>query len=133
MQPETFLSPAHIKQLVEQSGIDEQVIRERGYRTIEQATELHQLGFAAAQARTAPGLLIPQWGTDGGNGHYVFRPDQPRVLNAGKKPKLVKYEMPKGAGGRIDCPPRCKEQLADPAITLWITEGTKKADAAVSH
>jgi hypothetical protein len=38
-----------------------------------------------------------------------------------------------GAGVRIDCPPRCREQAGDPGRALWITEGTKKADAAASR
>jgi hypothetical protein len=33
---------------------------------------------------------------------------------------------------RLDCPPRCRALLGDPAIPLWITEGQKKADALAS-
>ena len=34
---------------------------------------------------------------------------------------------------RVDCPPRCRPGLADPAVPLWITEGQKKADALASR
>ena len=60
----------------------------------------------------------------------VYRPDAPRH---GKDGKLIKYELPKDAGVRLDCPPRCQPMLADPSIPLWITEGQKKADALASH
>jgi hypothetical protein len=33
---------------------------------------------------------------------------------------------------RLDCPPRCRALLGDPATLLWITEGQKKADALAS-
>ena len=32
----------------------------------------------------------------------------------------------------LDVPPRVRGQLGDPAVPLWITEGARKADAAVS-
>src|SRR5262249_47571866 len=49
------------------------------------------------------------------------------------KEKSKKYEIPAGQGVRLDCPPVCREQLADPSISLWITEGQKKADALATH
>ena len=45
----------------------------------------------------------------------------------------IKYEMPKDSGIRLDCPPMCQPQLADPRVPLWITEGQKKADALASR
>src|SRR5690606_12888038 len=32
----------------------------------------------------------------------------------------------------IDVPPPIRHQLGDPSIPLWVTEGARKADAAVS-
>jgi hypothetical protein len=29
----------------------------------------------------------------------------------------------------LDVPPRCRARLGDPSVTLWVTEGSKKADA----
>jgi putative DNA primase/helicase len=34
---------------------------------------------------------------------------------------------------RLDVPPSVRELISDPRQALWITEGSKKADAAVSH
>jgi len=128
------LSDAHLKMLRDESGIADAVIQARGYRTIDDPAELRKLGFAPSQCR-APGLLLPLWTTDGQNGMHVYRPDNPRVLRDRKtgEGKAVKYETPKGAGTRLDCPPTCRAMLADPSARLWITEGQKKADALASR
>jgi Domain of unknown function (DUF3854) len=128
------LTAAHTAQLCEGSGISEEVILERGYQSITQRTTLSQYGFSAAQCRAVPGLLIPQFNTDGGNGRYTFKPDTPVVKFDKRKNKerISKYLNPFGEGIRIDCPPRCQKDLGNPAIDLWITEGTKKADAGAS-
>src|SRR5262245_10705509 len=131
---EKQLTPEHFSQLRNGSGISPEVIAERGYRSVTQRATLQECGFSVNQAKLAPGLLIPQWGTDGGNGRYTFKPDQPRVTTSKRsgKPREIKYENPKGEGIRLDCPPRCRKGLGNPAIDLWITEGTKKADAGAS-
>jgi hypothetical protein len=135
------LNPEHLAMLREESGICDELIAARGYRTITDRKELNKLGFSRAQSRV-PGLLLPLHTTDGGNTLSVYRPDNPRVAeqkNKGKLPdgtypnKVIKYEVPKGTGTRIDCPPTCQPMLADPSIPLWITEGQKKADSLVSH
>src|SRR5262245_46848029 len=129
------LTPEHFAQLRDSSGIAEEVIVERGYRSITLRTALSEYGFSADQCRRVPGLLIPQHGTDGSNGRYTFKPDQPRTITSKRsnKERVVKYETPKDAGIRLDCPPRCCPHLGNPDIELWITEGTKKADAGASH
>lgn len=123
------------------SAISDDVIAARGYRTIAESQELEAYGFAPAQRR-APGLLLPLHAPDGSNGHYVFRPDNPRVIEDKRKPKnhdgtyhcdVIKYEIPKGDSMRIDCPPPCRAQLGNPKVRLWITEGQKKADALASQ
>jgi hypothetical protein len=60
----------------------------------------------------------------------VYRPDVPRQHKDGK---VIKYEIPKGAFVRLDCPPRCHPRLGDPSVPLWITEGQKKADSLASR
>ena len=134
------LASHHYAMLHDESGIADAVIAARGYRTITDAAELERLGFAPAQRR-APGLLLPLWTTDGKNGTYIYRPDNPRVRENRRK-KLpdgtcsqtaVKYEQPQGEPVRVDCPPACRAQLADPSIPLFITEGQKKADALASR
>src|SRR5262245_12840644 len=116
------LSALHIAHLREGSGLTDEVIAARGYRTIEKRTELREYGFSAEQCKSVPGLLIPLRGTDGSNGLYVFRPDTPRVTGKNGKEKIQKYLIPKDAGIRLDCPPTCQPSLADPKIRLWITE-----------
>jgi Domain of unknown function (DUF3854) len=126
------LLPHHLEQLTQGSGIVPEVIAERRYRSIQLPggySELKPYGFTRPQANL-PGLLLPVWTTDGTNGLMVYRPDAPRL---GKDGKAIKYELPKGAGVRLDCPPRCRAMLADPNIPVWITEGQKKADALASH
>lgn len=129
------LSDQHLAQLRDGSGIADEVIAERGYQSITQRISLREYGFSAEQCRSAPGILIPQHNTDGGNSRYTFKPDQPVVKFDRRKNKtrISKYLNPAGEGIRLDCPPRCKNDLGDPAVDLWITEGTKKADAGASH
>jgi hypothetical protein len=134
------LAPHHLAALREGSAISEPVILARGYRTITEAGELESYGFAPSQRR-APGLLIPTYTTDGKPGPFVFRPDCPRSLDDRRKGRLpdgtfqqrvIKYEWPKGAAMRVDCPPACRPALGEPSVPLWITEGCKKADALAS-
>lgn len=127
-----MLSCAHMRMLRDDSGIADEVIAERGYRTVDGAqgyTELKALGFSKAQAMT-PGLLLPLWTTDSQQLPMVYRPDTPRLSRDGKP---IKYEIPKGGGVRLDCPPRCQPRLADPSVPLWLTEGQKKADSLASR
>ncbi len=115
-------------EMLKASAISDEVISERGYRTITDPAELKSLGFSEAQSRV-PGLLLPLHSTDGQVPFYVYRPDNPRVFDDKKhrnqdgtyKQKVIKYEMPKGERMRIDVPPRCRGSLSDPSIALWIT------------
>ncbi|TAK33497.1 MAG: DUF3854 domain-containing protein [Chloroflexota bacterium] len=116
------LIEAHFVHLHKGSGISEEVIQERGYRSIS-GKDVKGLGFAPSQCRD--GLLMPIWGVDGSQPLFVLRPDEPRINREGK---ALKYELPKGGAMRLDCPPRCLEALKDPSRPLWITEGIKKAD-----
>ena len=110
-------------QMLADSDIAPAIAKERGCRSITDHTELTAMGFALRQARV-PGLLFPLHTTDGTVLDCVYRSDEPRIV----KDKEVKYELKKGQGVRLDCPPICREQLADPKIPLWLTEGQKKAD-----
>ena len=125
--PINFLLPQH-KKLIQDSAIIERVAEERGYRSITDAAELSSRGFSPAQRRV-PGLLIPIWGPTGENGLYQFRPDDPRRNERGKP---VKYETLAKARMALDVPPGARAMLGDPSEALFITEGARKADAAVS-
>ncbi len=121
------LLPHHAR-LIEASAIAPDVARARGYRSVTDAAELRRLGFGPAQART-PSLLIPIYGpVDTEAVLYQSRPDEPRE----RSDKPVKYETVAGAGMRLDVPPPARTRIGDPDEPLWVTEGVRKADAAVS-
>lgn len=118
--------PHHLEMLTA-SGIAEEVIDERGYVTEDTKAGMGRRGFGATQ-RIVPALVIPLhdvWGQPAG---YQTRPDQPRV----KDGKPLKYETPIGNRMVLDCPPRVQPNLGDPTRPLFITEGCRKADAAVT-
>ena len=119
--------PDHAR-LLRDSAIDPMVARERGYESTYNASRLKKTGFSRSQQRT-PGLLIPQWSLDGDVVSYQFRPDDPREVNG----KPIKYESPKGSHNRLDVHPRIRPYIGDPNIALFITEGARKADAAISQ
>lgn len=119
----------HFQQLHDGSGISVDAIKERGYESVLGKKRLAELGFTKAQQRT-PGILIPLHGVDGTVVSYQYRPDHPRVDRRGR---LIRYETPRGASNRIDCPPRCQKQLADPSIPLHVSEGAKKGDCLATQ
>jgi len=119
----------HFRHLDEGSGISVDIIRERGYRSLLGKSELEKLGFTPAQQR-APGILIPLWSVEGKEAGCQFRSDHPRMSGRGRP---VKYESPAGSSNRLDCPPCCQKTLGNPQVPLWITEGSKKADALASR
>ena len=121
------LSSVH-QALIESSAINVEVAHERGYRTVEDSDELTALGFTEEQARV-PALLIPVHGVDGEVVVHQIRPDNPRI---GKNGKPIKYERPKGSRMALDVPPTVRPHLSDPSVPLYITEGSRKADAAAS-
>jgi hypothetical protein len=121
--------PQHQKLLAE-SAIDPEVARERGYVSADTKRQLESAGFKDYQARKVPALLIPVHDVTGAVALSQCRPDRPRVAQKSAKP--IKYETPANARMVIDVPVRVRAKLGDPAEPLWITEGARKADAAVS-
>ncbi len=121
------LLPQHAEMLAA-SGLSDEVVRERGYRSATTRAELLGLGFGARQANV-PALLVPLYGVDGRLVSYAVRPDEPRVIEG----RVLKYEEPKGGTKRLDVPPRCQCALGNPGIPLYVTEGAKKADALAVH
>ena len=120
------LLPQH-SALIRESAISEQVAVARGYRSVTEKRELNGL-FGPVQQRT-PGLLIPLHDVYGERRSYQLRPDDPRV---GKDGKQIKYETPRGLKMMLDCPPSTLGHVRDPKVTLWVTEGVRKADALAS-
>jgi hypothetical protein len=113
--------------LLDASAISQAVSDERGYRTVTTRAELLRLGFSDRQARV-PALLIPIWDVGGEIATYQLRPNTPRVVDG----KAVKYETPRGSRMVLDVHPSVRGHVSDPQRPLFITEGIRKADAAVS-
>ena len=123
------LAEQHEKMLREESGISQEVVEARGYRTVDTKSELKRLGFSERQCNK-PGLLIPIYSPTGDIATYQFRPDQPRI---DKKGKPVKYETLSGSRMVLDVHPFVQEMLGNPSVPLFIAEGIKKGDALVSR
>lgn len=117
----------HHAELLAASAIDPEVARERGYRSADTKAALTRLGFGSAQA-LAPALVVPLWGVTGEVAGYQARPDEPRS----KDGRIVKYESPAKQRMVLDVHPRVRPHLGDPSRLLFVTEGARKADAAVS-
>src|SRR5438067_4926127 len=119
----------HHAALIAASGISDEVRDQRGYHSVTVKAELRRLGFGAAQ-QSVPGLVIPIHDVRGEVALYQARPDRPRISSAGKP---LKYEFPGKARMALDVPVSARGWLADPSRPLYITEGARKADAAVSR
>jgi hypothetical protein len=126
--PPPSLSDRHRRELETASGVSSDVVAQRGYRTVSDPDELIRLGFAPSQARA--GLLIPQFTTAGVQRGYMLKPDVPRTDARGKP---IKYEAVAGSSPMIDVPPAMAARLRDPGETLYVSEGSKKADSLASR
>lgn len=127
----TFPMPTPEEVLVMASGIDVEIAEARGYQLVTSAQQVRSLGFSQTQCRT-PGLLIPMHSVVAGEGvvNWQYRPRRPRTDPA--TGCVRKYESRPGSRNRLDCHPSIQRHLADTRVPLWITEGVRKADAAVS-
>jgi hypothetical protein len=124
-----YLSEDHKKMLLEDSGLPQEVVEVRGYRTVQKKVELKTLGFSDKQCNP-PGLLAPVYSPAGQLVTYQYRPNLPRV---GKDGKVIKYETPSGTRMVLDVHPFVREMLGNPSMPLFVTEGIKKGDALVSQ
>jgi hypothetical protein len=124
------LSDDHRRTLIEGSGIAEDVIAERGVRTVSLGRELPK-PYSWRQRRRAPGI---QFTVHRPNGETctLFRPDAPDPKDPG-----YKYcQPPKSRGGPgnvLDVHPRMRPLLDDLSEPLVFVEGVKKADALASR
>jgi Domain of unknown function (DUF3854) len=129
--PLAALLPHHRRMLVDESGIAPEVVAERRYRSLRQADagRLRTLGFTQ-RGLSVPGLLVPVWAPDGTDGRYQYRPD---AAWRHKDGRAAKYVSPPRTAPCLDVPPRCRAQIRDADVPLYVTEGAKKADAAASR
>jgi hypothetical protein len=119
----------HHVEMLARSGITPDWAASRGYDTITDKKQLAGIGITPA-GRRVPGLLVPLLDVRGSVWGYQFRPDQPRMMANGR---IVKYETPTDQRNGLDVPRGVGPMLADPAIPLFVTEGSKKCDCAAAH
>lgn len=119
----------HHRVMLKTSSISPAAIKSRGYFSVTKKAELKKLGFSDAQCRV-PALVIPIYSVTGEVSLYQIRPDDPR---AGRDGKPIKYDTPRGAKMALDVPSAARPHLGKRDRPLFITEGSKKADSAVSH
>ncbi len=115
------------RELLKASAISNEITAERGYWSATKPKQLEKL-FGPAQRKLVPALVIPTFDVRGEMVFAQLRPDESRVVKGRKR----KYEFPFGTRMAIDVPPRVRPKLGDPRVPLLVTEGAKKADAAVS-
>jgi hypothetical protein len=120
------LLPQH-RRLVDASAISDDVAAERGSWSATKPAELDRW-FGPTQRRLVPALVIPVHSVRGDVELVALRPDEPRVV----KDRRRKYELPAHCQMVVDVPPRVRPVLGDPTLPLLITEGARKADAAVT-
>ena len=95
------LLPRHWAQLKAGSGISAVVVGERGYFSITSWQQLVAHGFRAEQW-AGVGLALPVHQPNGGNGLYVYRPDEAPVGPDGRERK---YLLPVGAAAGVAARP----------------------------
>lgn len=119
----------HRRMLEIETGMDHDVMSERGYFSATKKVQLKDLGFPPSQ-QLVPSLVIPIHGVDGEVTTYQHRPDTPRT---NKRGKAVKYETRTGTRMLLDIHPRMLGKLGDPKTPLVLGEGIKKGDKLVSE
>lgn len=118
------LSDRHRQELQTGSGIDPAIIAERGYCTVTAS----DLPGKFQDYQRKDGLLIPIHAVGGGVASWQLKPDAPRIRDG----KPLKYETIPGHPLCLDVPKRVLRHLDDPDMPLFITEGAKKVDAALT-
>ena len=100
-------------------------IAARGYETI---TNRHALPPLFTGNMRVSGLLIPIRNTQGETVAWQLKPDTDWIGKDGKPAKYL-------TAGRtcLDVPAAARPYLRDTEAVLWITEGCKKVDSAVSN
>lgn len=122
------LSNHHRAELEDGSAIDPAIIEERHYQTIMNPRSLPR-EFTGKQ-REHHGLLMPIRDATGTVATYQLKPDNPYEDASGR---IVKYITAAAGRSCIDVPTRVLPHLRNPDMDLWITEGCKKVDSALSH
>ncbi len=121
-----------IREIVEESGIDPVVARERDYYLEKTKKGLERLGFTRNQQKISA-IVIPRFSPSGEEIPPQIKPDTPRIVETRGKVREVKYDYPPNTPVRLSVHPRAVEKMRDRRYPLWITEGDKKGDSLVSR
>jgi hypothetical protein len=116
--------------LLRASAISVDVARQRNYQSVDTKTRLASIDIPKTH-RLVPGLLIPVYGPECSNGEastWQYRPDHPKLDAKGRPVKYVTAMR----GMVMDVPPAIRPRIGDPTSPLWITEGIRKVDSAVT-
>ncbi len=125
------LHDRHRTHLQEGSGISPEIIAERGYFTVSNATQISHMSDRQQRLFPAIGFPVYQLGEPK---TVLTRPDTPYIeTREDGKVKPIKYEWPAYTPLVLDMLPRYRHALQNPSIPLCITEGIKKTDAASSQ
>ncbi|MGI8483570.1 MAG: DUF3854 domain-containing protein [Thermomicrobiales bacterium] len=123
------LSAEHRHQLEVLSRISPGIITRRGYESFVNTKGLPQ--EVRGRFPNVSGLFIPIWDTQGEVRTGQYKPDH--LEPNPKTGKVPKYLNPRGGETCLDVPAAALPFLYDVETDLWITEGAKKVDSAVSH
>jgi len=121
------LKPDHLKILVQDSDIAEDVLAESGCWSSSDAAEQHRLGYTKGQV--GDGVIFPVTSVDGIVVNHQLRRDKPRIVNG----KPVRYETIPNSRLAIYVHPRDYPILGEPGVPIVITEGPRKVLSGVSH
>jgi hypothetical protein len=122
--------PQHA-QLLRRSAVSPEVARARGYLSIDRRVQLDPW-FGTTTKLSMPGLWIPRHTIDGNANGGQYRPDKPISRAKDGKVTELRYLTPTGQHNRLDVNSLALDQVRDPSVPLWITEGARKADAAIT-
>lgn len=95
--------------------------------TVDQSWVMTQLGFGHMELPVLALPILPPGRNTPDLNDVIIKPDRPRRDVKGRP---IKYETRPLAQNRIHVPLCCRELIDDPTVTLWITEGQKKAEKA---
>lgn len=130
------LMPGHLREL-EESCISDEVRAARRYETLygtdEDRARLKALRvprWAWRDEMAFPALLLPMYRVTGEEIGVQFKPALPQEAPGGKPQK---YASQSGVPNRLDVPPPVADDVRDPSVPLWVTEGIKKADCLASR
>jgi len=125
------LLPNHLDDL-RSSGLSDSTVEQWGAYSIQadQPWVMQELGFGHIQPPALALPILPPDRAEPDLNDVIIKPDTPRVNERGKPRK---YELRPRSRNRVHVPVSVRSQIADPSVTLYVTEGQKKAEKAAQE